>query len=149
MKVWNYMMIMLTMMLFLAFVGFPIAAGNSILATIGIQVNSTTGTLVTGDVGNSQWYDNLFNPTTGLLLVVGISGAVIVGFFTKQFDWKLVVVGFLISFVAQFAAVGLSIVQLAVTTGQDWLVAIVATIFLPLTAMFIFSIVEWFAGSDS
>ena len=149
MKVWNYMMIMLTMMLFLAFVGFPIAAGNSILATIGIQVNSTTGTLVTGDVGNSQWYDYLFNPTTGLLLVVGISGAVIVGFFTKQFDWKLVVVGFLISFVAQFAAVGLSIVQLAVTTEQDWLVAIVATIFLPLTAMFIFSIVEWFAGSDS
>lgn len=148
MKVWNYMMIMLTMMMFLAFVGFPIAAGNTILAAMGIEINSTTGVLVIGDVANSQWYDKLFNPTTGWIVVAGIGVAIVVGFFTKQFDWKLVLVGFFTSFAIQFVAVGWSIVQLAQSTGESWLVAIVATIFLPLTAMYIFSIVEWFGGTE-
>jgi hypothetical protein len=150
MKVWNYMMIMLTMMIFLSFIGLPLnqTDDSSILSSVGININSTTGKLVSGDVASSSWYDNLFNPTTGLIVLAGIGTAIIVGFFTKQFDWKLVLVGFFTSFAIQFVSVGWQVVQLAKNTGEDWLVAIIATIFLPLTAMFIFSIVEWFGGAD-
>jgi len=146
MKVWNYMMIMLTLMVFLSFMGFATDSSDTILNMVGISINSSTGTLVSGDVGNSNWFDNLFNPVNGLIVLAGIGTAVIVGLFTRQFEWKLVLLAFFTSFVVKFVAVGLSVVSLA--EGETWLVGVIATIFLPLTAMFIFSIVEWFGGTE-
>jgi len=149
MKVWNYMSIMLTMMVFLFFLGFHPAGVNEVLLTTGIQINSTTGELIEGDISNSSWYNKLFNATDGLLILVGLGGAIIVGFFTKQFEWKIVLLGFFSAFVVKFVAFGFGIVSLAQSTGETWLVGIVATVFLPLTAMFIFSIVEWFGGAGT
>ena len=148
MKVWNYMMIMLTMMIFLAFVGVPITGGNTILKSVGVNGTSSTGTLETGDVTDSEWYNELFNATDGLIVVAGLGVAIIVGLFTRQFDWKLVLVGFFTSFAIKFVSVGWSVVQLAQATNERWLIGVVATIFLPLAAMFIFSIVEWFGGQE-
>ena len=148
MKVWNYMMIMLTMMIFLAFVGVPITGSNTILTAVGINVSSSTGDLVEGDVASSEWYNDLFNATDGLIVIAGLGVAIIVGLFTRQFDWKLVLVGFFTSFAIKFVSVGWSVVQLAQGTGERWLIGVVATIFLPLAAMFIFSIVEWFGGTE-
>lgn len=148
MKVWNYMMIMLTLMIFLSFVGVPLTGSDAILSSVGVSINSTTGELVSGDVASSEWYEKLFNPTTGLILLVGVGTAIVVGFLTKNFDWKLVLVGFFTSFTVQFVSMGWKIVQLAQSTGENWLVGIIATIFLPLTAMFVFSIVEWFGGAE-
>lgn len=149
MKVWNYMMIMLVMMIFLSFLGFAPAGSDGVLDVMGVSINNQTGVLESGDVGNSSWFDFLFNATTGKLLAVGAGAAIIVGFFTRQFDWKIVVVGFFTSFVSLFVSFGWGIIELARSTGDNWLIAVVATIFLPLTAMFVFSIVEWFGGSPS
>ena len=149
MKVWNYMAIMLTMMVFLFFLGFEPAGSGEILSSTGIQINSTTGELIEGDVSNSSWYSKLFNSTDGLLILVGLGGAIIVGFFTKQFEWKIVLLGFFSAFVVKFASFGWSIVTLAQSTGETWLIGIVATVFLPLTAMFLFSLVEWFGGAGT
>ena len=149
MKVWNYMMIMLTMMIFLSFVGFAPISSTTMLDDIGIEINSTTGELIEGDVANSNWFNKLFNSTTGLIVAAGLAVAIAVGFFTKQFDWKLALVGFFTSFVVFFVTFGWSIIELAKSTGETWLVAVIATIFLPLSAMFIISIVEWFGGSPS
>jgi hypothetical protein len=82
----------------------------------------------------------------GLLVLVSTAGAVIVGFFTKQFDWKLVLVPFMTGTIILFASTGWQIVQFAQTTGESWLIGIVATIFLPLTIGFVYSIVEFFSG---
>jgi len=149
MKVWNYMAIMLTMMVVLSFLGFNPAGSSDVLSATGIQINSTTGELIEGDISNSSWYSKLFNSTDGLLILVGLGGAIIVGFFTKQFEWKIVLLGFFSAFVVKFASFGWSIVTLAQSTGETWLVGIVATIFLPLTAMFLFSLVEWFGGAGT
>lgn len=134
-------------MIFLAFMGFTVNGADALLGTMGIEINSASGDLDGGDIGNSQWFSLLFG-TGGLIVLAGIGTAVIVGFFTRQFEWKLVLLGFFTSFVTLFISVGWSIVQLAQTTGESWLIAIIATIFLPLTVMFIFSIVEWFGGTE-
>ena len=149
MKVWNYMFIMLTMMIFLSFIGMAPTGSQAILGNMSVVVNSTTGELVESDLASSSWSDYLFNPTTGKLLLIVIAGAVIVGFFSKQFDWRLVLIGFFTSFVAQFISMGWSMIQVAKdTVGGEWLIPIIATIFLPLTAMFIFSVIEWFGGTE-
>lgn len=147
MKVWNYMMIMLTMMIFLSFLGLAPTGTTEILNNMSIGVNTTTGD-VQGDLTSSGWFNFLFNATTGALLAIGIGGAVIVGFFTKSFDWRIVLIGFFTAFVAKFVSMGWSMIQLAQSTGQTWLVWIIFTVFVPLTAMFIFSIVEWFGGTE-
>jgi len=149
MKVWNYMAIMLTMMVFLYFVGFNPAGSGDVLSSAGIQINSTTGELIEGDVGNSDWYDGLFNATNGWLVLLGVGSAIVIGFITKSFEWKLVLIAFFTTFVAKFVTFGWGIINLARDTGETWLIAIIATIFLPITAMFIVSIVEWFGGSDA
>jgi len=149
MKVWNYMMIMLTMMIFLSFMGYSLTGSDTILQDVGIEINSTTGELVEGDVANSNWFDKLFNASTGLIVLAGLAVAIAVGFFTKQFDWKLALVGFFTSFVIFFVSFGWNIIELAKSTGETWLVAVIATIFLPLSAMFVISIIEWFGGSPS
>jgi len=148
MKVWNYMAMMLTMMIYLNFLGFSPAGTNSIVQDAGININATTGELISGDISNSEWYNDLFNLTDGILVLIGISGAVIIGFFTKSFDWKIALLGFFTAFVIKFISFGWAIVNMASSTGESWLVGIVATIFLPLTVMFIVSIVEWFGGTE-
>ncbi|MFP4457168.1 MAG: hypothetical protein ACLFPS_05855 [Clostridia bacterium] len=146
MKVWNYMAIMLTMMVFLYFLGFSPAGVSDTLEDTGIKVNSTTGQLIEGNTANSAWYNKLFS-SNGLLLLVGAGGALIVGFFTRQFEWKILLIPFFTLFVGNFVSFGWSLVNLAQSTGETWLVGIVATVFLPLTAMFLFSVVEWFGGT--
>jgi len=149
MKVWNYMMIMLTMMVFLYFLGFDPAGTQTVLGDVGIEINSTTGELIEGDISNSPWFSKLFNKTDGLIFLFGVGAAVIIFVITRTFDWKIVLVPFFSVFVIKFVSFGWSIVNLAIDTGETWLIGIIATIFLPLTAMFIFSLVEWFGGSPS
>jgi hypothetical protein len=143
---------MLTMMIFLSFLGFsPTGSENNMLTNLSISINTSAtdpSDLVTADLVSSGWFQKLFNATTGILALIGIGGAIIVGLFSKTFDWKIVMIGFFVSFVSTFVYFGWSIVQLAQSTGEVWLTAIIATIFLPLTAMFIFSIVEWFGGTE-
>ena len=148
MKLWNYMMIMLTMMIFLAFLGYSPAGSPDILNDVGITINETTGELVEGDIASSNWTDTLFNSTNGLIALIGIGGAVIVGLWTRTFDWRIVLIGFFTSFITKFITFGWGVVQLAKDTGETWLIAVIATVFLPLTAMFIVSIVEWFGGTE-
>lgn len=149
MKLWNYMMIMLTMMIFLFFMGLSPPAVSDKLSDMGIGISTTDATLTSYDVGNSGWYTTLFSGVGALLLTVLTGGAVIVGFFTKSFEWKLVLLPFFTSFVVVFVGFGWSIITLVKTTeGSGWLVPIIATVFLPLTVMFVFSIVEWFGGTE-
>lgn len=149
MKMWNYMAIMLTMMVFLFFLGFNPSGSSSIVSDTGIQINQTTAELIEGDISNSTWYNKLFNLTDGLIVVAGLGAAIIVGFLTKTFDWKIALSGFITTFVIKFVSFGWSIVSLAQDIGETWLIGVVATIFLPLTVMFIVSIFQWYGGSSS
>ena len=143
MRVWNYIVLMLTLIIFLEFVGFHTPAG-SILNSLGIEISSTTSDL--GEITLAS--SNLFGLLAVLSGAIAIGGTIIVGFFTKTFDWKLVVVVSIIPILILFVGTGVGIINYAISTGEKWLIAIVATIFLPMTAGFIWSVVDWFAGGN-
>lgn len=143
MKVWNYIIIMLTMVIFLTFTGFTPSASPTSNLSIGFNVTSETNP-VSVDFQNSSWYQSMI-----LALIAGSVGAVAIGLFTKQFEWKLVILTPMLALAGLFISVGWSIVQLAISTGEGWLVAVIATIFIPLMVGFGISVMEWFAGGDN
>lgn len=148
MKVGVYIVIMITMILFLEFSGFHTPAGAMLNSTLGYSINNQTSVLETGDIKQSIFYNDIFLKGSGLLMIVATAGAVIVGLYSKSFDWKLVLVAFMTEVVILFAATGWIIVQYSRTTGQDWLVAVIATIFLPITGGFIWAIINWFGSGE-
>lgn len=149
MKLWSYMAIMLGMVIFLSFLGLNPSGASTALSETGIVIEPTNGTLMEASVGTSAWYNTLFG-LTGLLVVLLTGGVVVVGLLTKSFEWKLVVLPFMTGLVVNFIAFGWSAIQMARDTGESWLTMVIATIFLPMIVMFIFSVVEWFGvgGSD-
>ena len=68
-RVWTYMTVMLTMMIFLFFLGYSPSGVDATLAQAGIVINATTGELVTGDISNSDWADLLFNAPTSIKII--------------------------------------------------------------------------------
>lgn len=144
MKVWNFMMIMLTMMVFLSFLGIQPTSAGAVLNDTGIQI--VNGTLVSGDTSSSSWYSRMFNLTDGILLAFG-TAVIVIGLYTRSFEWKIGLIPFFTVFAIKFISFGWSLFLLA--EGEAWLEGVIATVFLPMTAMFIFSIVEWFGGSPS
>lgn len=152
MKVWNFMAIMLGMIIFLSIMGFDLSVNNtdnsSLLTDIGININQTDAGQSTIDVNNSNWYNRLFHSTTGWLVILAATTSIIIGLFGKTQDLKIIIgIPFLTAFGVKFLSIGWAMVNLA--RGEDWLVMIIVTIFGTLTGMFVFSMVEWITGSDS
>ncbi len=146
MKVWNYVIMFISMMVFLEFVGLPTGLSGT-LNYFGIQMNSETSQLITADLESSQLYDFIFG-STGLLILLLTAGVVIVGFFTKSFNPELILLPFITTVLIKFIGTSWAIIKYAQTTGQQWLIAIIATIFIPLGVGYIIATVEWFKGTD-
>jgi hypothetical protein len=144
MKVWNYIVIMTTMIIFLNFVGLAPTATNSFSNQTSISFNATSATNpISVDFQNSSWFQSIL-----VALIAGSVGAVAIGLFTKQFEWKLVVLTPMLAILGLFITTGWSILQLAVSTGEGWLIMVIATIFVPMMVGFGISVVEWFAGGN-
>jgi hypothetical protein len=148
MKVWNYMAIMLGMIIFLTFMGFDLTSSSTeLLNDTGVYINSTDMGQSNIDISDSSWFSKLFDKVDGLVVLLGLGGAIIIGLFGKTLDWKLVLgVPFFSIFGIKFARVGFFMAQL---TDEAWLKGIIITIFGVLTVMYIFSIFEWFASGDN
>jgi len=152
MKLWNWMTIMFGMMIFLYFLGFPLNGSGEILNDAGVYINETNYQNSTVDVVNANWSKGLFDGVDGIFLALAGLGAVVIGIWGRTVDWKLVVLPFMLTFVAKFIRVGVGLVNLVNTSAEDgsgWLIAIIITVFGTLTAMAVISLVEWFAGSDN
>jgi hypothetical protein len=147
MKVWNYMVIMLGMMIFLFFLGFPLTGSSETLEDIGIHINSTETGESYVDISSSNWFEKLFDKFDGIIAVLALGGAVIVGLFGKTLDWKIVLgVPFFSLFLIKFVRVAWAVVEM---TDETWLKAVFITIFGTLGGGFVISLVEWFGGSPS
>lgn len=151
MKLYNWLTIMFGMMVFLFFLGFPLTDSSEILEDAGVSVNETNYEDSTIDVADSRWTRNIFDGTDAILALLAIGGAITIGIWGKTLDWKLIVLPFIVGFVAKFLRVGWGLINLVNTQAEDgsgWLVAIIVTVFGTLTAMAVFSMVEWFAGGN-
>ena len=145
MKLWNYIVIMLTMMIFLEFLG--IVTGISIvLDKFNITINPNTHELVNSDIVSSTFYGWIF-ASAGILMALSAGGAIIVGLFAKSYDPSLVVLPAIISVGTLFAGTFYSLISY-VQDYDPWATKIIALIMLPLAAGFLWSCVEFFRGVD-
>jgi len=145
MKIYNTLIIMFGMMFFLQFLGLGFSTGTQILNDTGIVINNTDVSQSTFDVGNSAWQRFIFG-TGGIFLALGL--ALAIGFLTKTFDRKLVVLPFILTFLVLFISFGKGVFELASLTGESWLSGIVLTVWGIISAMFVWSIIEWFGGVE-
>jgi len=144
MKLANYVIMLLTMMIILEFIGLPTGL-SSILNSFGVNINSNTGQLISADIGNSTFWNWIF-ANTGILVLVSAFAAVIVGLFAKSFDTSLVIAPFIVSLASLMIGTFSGLISYAASIGQNWTIAIIVTIFIPIAAGFIMACLDEFAG---
>lgn len=138
----KYVTIFITLIIFLEFVGVPTGASVA-LSSFGININPNTSALESGDVGNSTFYNWIFG-LSGILVVVGAAGAVIIGFFAKSYDTSLVVLPIIVSIGTLLASTSWTVISYCSGLEQVWLTKIVTVIFSALAIGFLWACIDYF-----
>lgn len=134
------------MMLILEFLGIPTGLSTT-LDNFGISINPNTSQLITADLENSGFFSKIFG-NTGILIILLGGGAIIVGLFAKSYDTSLIILPLVVMLGTLFASTFWSVIKYTQSFGQDWMTALIATIFIPLGIGFLLACVEFFRGSD-
>ena len=145
MKMQEYVIMFITMIIFLEFAGVP-TGFSATLEQFGINWNENTHQLVSADLENSGFWDEIFSSSSGILILLVGVGAIVVGLFAKSYDTSLIILPFVIYIGGLFTLTSWTIIKYAQTLGQNWITLLVATIFIPLGIGFILSCVDYFAG---
>lgn len=143
-KLGEFVVILLTMMVVLEFIGIPTGL-SSTLGNFGITINPETSELINADIGNSSFWSSIFGSTGFLIALIG-GGAIIVGLFAKGYDPSLVILPIITSTAILFISTFWSVIKYTQEMGQGWMTALISTIFIALAAGFIWSCVDYFAG---
>lgn len=157
MKVWNYVFIAISMMLFLTFLGFQ-TGFTSLFNIIGFhsttEAVNNSSVLVIENVTTSASgiFHNLFGDgadISGLLLaLVAAGGSIIVGLFAKADVENLILLPFITGTLVLFLETFVSIMNFAIGTFPGWATAVVLVVFIPFTVGFVIALAEFFRGTD-
>lgn len=145
MKLGSFVVMFLCMVMFLEFVGVPTGA-STILGSFGVNINSNTGALISADVEQSAFWGWIFGSGAGILVVLSLGGAVIVGLFAKTFDTSLVILPLIVSLGTLLSSTVWTIIKYMNTLGEPWATNIVALIMAGVGVAFVMSCVDYFAG---
>jgi len=145
MKLGNFVVIFLVMVMFLEFVGVPTGA-STILGSFGIDINNNNGILNSADGEGSSFWLQIFGTGAGILVVLSLGGAIIVGLFAKSYDTSLVILPFIVFIGTLLSSTAWTIIKYMSTFGQAWATNIVALIMAGVGVAFIMSCVDYFAG---
>ncbi len=144
MKLGGWMIMLITMMVVLEFTGVPTGL-SGVLGTFGVDINPATADLITADMENSGFFAKIFG-NLGILVALAAGGAIIVGLFAKSYDVSLVILPLIVFIGTTLAATSWSVIKYIQVIGQDWMTAIVATLFVAVFIGFAMSCVDYFAG---
>lgn len=149
MKVWTYVYIALTMIIFLQFAGFP-TAFTGIFSFVNVQFNednsfnstnldfSNFQSYLFGDSGSSGWLS--------LLIGFGIT----IGLYYAGKPEIAIKAGFAIAVLSSFIPTLYFAVTYASEVGMSaWVVGILATIFIPFSILFLFALIEYVIGGNT
>lgn len=138
MKLGEWNVFIITMIIFLELVGVP--TGLGILSDFGISV--TNGTFSGGDLEGAYFWALLL----GILSTVGIGSAVIIGFFTKSYDTSIVIAPMIVAVVGLFGSTFFAIMTMDAIVDVSWIKNIVSLLFTGMGVAFIWSAIDYFAG---
>jgi len=145
MKFGTFVVMFVTMIMFLEFVGVPTGA-SVILSSFGIDINPTTAELLTADIESSNFFSWIFGSGAGVLVLIVGGGAIIVGLFAKSYDTSLVILPAIVSIGTLLSSTGWIIIKYMQSFGQIWATTLVGIVFIGLLIAFIMSCVDYFAG---
>lgn len=142
MKLWNYIVLFTGVAIFMALAGLNVAGFTDLFNTIGLNI-STTG--IEDFAIESTLWSFIFG-TSGLLITLGLSGAVGVGTFIYTKDKSFLMIPIITSVFFYWISVLISIINY--TRDYPIFGDISAIIMIALTVGFIISCVEWFLGIE-
>ena len=155
MKLGQWVIMLLTMMVVLQFMGIPTGI-ESTLNTFGVNITAEDGQLVKADIGDSGFWkvlfaDEAFNIlgisfTGGILLILLGGGAIIVGLFARSYDVSLVILPLVVFVAGIFISTFWSVIKYVQDFGESWATGLIATIFIALGVGFVWACVDYFAG---
>lgn len=145
MKVWNYVVIMLGLIIVLQIAGFD-TGSTEIFGLVGLSFSDITGDITSVTLSASNFFDALFG-NTGLLIGLGI-GAIIAGLFTRAKPENLILLPLITGTLTLFIQASNAILTLIIGTGDAWLAAILVIFLLPFTLGFVLALAEFFRGTD-
>jgi len=145
MKLGEFCVMIIVMIVFLQFLGLP--TGLSVIPeSYGININEDSGQLTNADVGNSYYYLKIFGAVTGFLIVLAGGGAVIVGLFAKSYDTSLIILPLVVATAGTFITTFWAIILHVQNLGQPWATNLITIIMGGIGVAFIWSCVDYFAG---
>lgn len=137
MKVWNYVIISVGLVLLFKFAGIDYGA-NSILNLVGIGTDSVS--ISTG---------NLWNAILGSSgILIGIVVGVVVGVFTRSSPENYIILPLITGTLGAFIQAFVGLMQYSLANYSGWVSGIVLLILAPFTVGYILSLVEFFRGTD-
>ena len=139
MKVFNYIILTLGIVLVLHFAG--IDTGSTIVDIVGLNENGLA-------IDSSAFYNYLFG-TGGILLALGVGLGIVAGFFTQQKYENFIILPFIGAYLVNFTTALFNIVKYSLSASVPrWIGISVLCILGPLTIGLVFSLVEFFRGTD-
>ncbi len=153
MKVWNYVFVMVGVIVLLQLGGISTAA-DSIFNLIGLNFNSDN-TINATTVSASGFYDTLFgNTSTGdssngiLIAIAAALGSIAIGAFTRTKPENLILLPLITGTLVLFIQTINGIMNLVIANGNTWIAAIMVLLLIPFSIGFIVALAEFFRGSD-
>ena len=145
MKLGNWVVMLLTMIVVLEFMGIPTGL-SSTLEYFGVSINPMTSELINADLGGSSFWSKIFGENLGILIILLGGGAIIVGLFAKSYDTSLIILPLVVTTATLFIGTFWSIIKYVQILNQDWMTALISTIFIALGVGFLWSAVDYYAG---
>lgn len=145
MRFGGFVVTFVCMIMFLEFMGIPTGA-SAILSSFGIEINPITGDLISADGESGSFFQKIFGENVGVLVILSIGGAVIVGLFAKSFDTSLVILPVIVFIGTLLSSTTWIIIKYTSGFGQAWATNIVAMIMVGMWIAFIMSCMDYFAG---
>jgi hypothetical protein len=142
-KVWNYVVIITGLSILLALAGIEVAGFTDLFSTIGL----TTSADGISDFQSDSSFWNVIFGTSGLLILLGASGAIGIGTFIYTQDKSFLMIPIITGTLFYWISVMGSIVNYV--KGYPVFGTIIGVIMIVLTIGFIQSCVEWFLGIDN
>ncbi len=144
MKLQGWIIMLTGMVMFLSLLGLPIGF-DSILNSIGVDIDSDTAEINSIDIEDSNFWSKIFGDN-GILILLGLGAVVTIGLFARGYDPSLIVIPFIIFAGGVYIVAFSSIISYVITFNQPWMTKIIGVIFGALMVGYIVACVDYFAG---
>lgn len=137
MKVWNYVIISIGMVLLFKFAGIDYGA-TAIIDLFGITTSEMA-------IGTSAFWDSVFS-SSGIL--IGITAGIVIGAFTRTSPENYIILPIITGTLGGLIQSFVGIVAYSSANYASWVSGIILLIMAPFTAGYILALVEFFRGTD-